>query len=450
MAKYSEQFKLTVVKAYLAGNIGFRKVASQFSIDFSLLRRWVANYKSHGHTGHRKPGLRYSEAFKRSVLEHKREHGLSLRQTAAHFGIGDPGQIVIWEQQHYSNDLAPYVPKRRKSVAMPKKPYPTAPVIDDDTQKTRDQLMAELEYLRMENAYPKKVGRVEGAATTAKEKALIVKQLRSRFSLCALLTLAGLARSTFYYQVQVQSRPDPDAALKQEVERIYHEERGLYGARRITAVIRNSGTLVNKKVVERLMAELGLRSVVRPKKYRSYKGTVGKIAPNLLERNFTAQRPNQKWVTDVTEFKVANRKLYLSPVMDLYNGEIVAYELSTRPCFELVTSMLDKALQQLQDEPKLVMHSDQGWQYQHAQYRQKLVVKGVKQSMSRKGNCLDNAAMESFFGTLKSEFFYLKRFESIEELTAGLEEYIRYYNHDRIKLKLGGLSPVKYRTQAAS
>ncbi|RMT74471.1 ISPsy8, transposase OrfB, partial [Pseudomonas savastanoi pv. nerii] len=242
----------------------------------------------------------------------------------------------------------------------------------------------------------------------------------------------------------------PDAALKQEVERIYHEERGLYGARRITAVIRNSGTLVNKKVVERLMAELGLRSVVRPKKYRSYKGTVGKIAPNLLERNFTAQRPNQKWVTDVTEFKVANRKLYLSPVMDLYNGEIVAYELSTRPCFELVTSMLDKALQQLQDEPKLVMHSDQGWQYQHAQYRQKLAVKGVKQSMSRKGNCLDNAAMESFFGTLKSEFFYLKRFESIEELTAGLEEYIRYYNHDRIKLKLGGLSPVKYRTQAAS
>ncbi len=157
------------------------------------------------------------------------------------------------------------------------------------------------------------------------------------------------------------------------------------------------------------MAELGLRSVVRPKKYRSYKGTVGKIAPNLLERNFTAQRPNQKWVTDVTEFKVANRKLYLSPVMDLYNG-----------------------------------------QYQHAQYRQKLAAKGVKQSMSRKGNCLDNAAMESFFGTLKSEFFYLKRFESIEELTAGLEEYIRYYNHDRIKLKLGGLSPVKYRTQAAS
>ncbi|WP_031599458.1 IS3 family transposase, partial [Pseudomonas savastanoi] len=139
---------------------------------------------------------------------------------------------------------------------------------------------------------------------------------------------------------------------KQLVESIYHEEKGLYGARRITAVIRTAGILVNKKVVERLMAELGLRSVVRPKKYRSYKGVIGTIAPNLLEHNFSAQRPNQKWVTDVTEFKVGNRKLYLSPVMDLYNGEIVAYEVSTRPSFELVTSMLDKALQQLQDEPK--------------------------------------------------------------------------------------------------
>ncbi|KPX11267.1 ISPsy8, transposase OrfB [Pseudomonas savastanoi pv. nerii] len=277
-----------------------------------------------------------------------------------------------------------------------------------------------------------------------------IKQLRGRFPLCALLRLAGLARSTFYYQVQVQSRPDPYAALKQLVESIYHEEKGLYGARRITAVIRTAGILVNKKVVERLMAELGLRSVVRPKKYRSYKGVIGTIAPNLLERNFSAQRPNQKWVTDVTEFKVGNRKLYLSPVMDLYNGEIVAYEVSTRPSFELVTSMLDKALQQLQDEPKLVMHSDQGWQYQHAQYRHKLSVRGVKQSMSRKGNCLDNAAMESFFGTLKSEFFYLKQFESIDELKAGLDEYIHYYNHDRIKLKLNGQSPVKYRAQAAS
>jgi putative transposase len=258
-----------------------------------------------------------------------------------------------------------------------------------------------------------------------------------------------VARSTFYYQVQAQQRPDKHASLKELVQRVYDQEKGLYGYRRITAVIRSLGTLVNKKLVERLMVELGLRSIVRPKKYRSYRGAVGRTAPNLLERNFIAQRPNQKWVTDVTEFKVAQQKLYLSPVMDLYNREIVAYEMATRPCLALVDNMLDKAFKRLQSEPKLVLHSDQGWHYQHSQYRHKLAKLGVKQSMSRKGNCLDNAAMESFFGTLKSEFFYLKRFESVETLKTGLDEYIHYYNHDRIKLTLNSLSPVGYRTQAA-
>jgi transposase InsO family protein len=230
----------------------------------------------------------------------------------------------------------------------------------------------------------------------------------------------------------------------------YHKEKGLYGYRRIALKLRKEGTQVNKKVVERLMAEQGLRSVVRPKKYRSYRGAVGKIAANLLERNFVAPRPNQKWVTDVTEFKLGQEKLYLSPVMDLYNGEIIAYEMTNRPRYALVGNMLDKALARLGENPKLILHSDQGWQYQQPRYSEKLREKGISQSMSRKGNCLDNAAMESFFGTLKSEFFYLKRFESMEELKAGLDEYIHYYNHDRIKLKLNGMSPVEYRTQAGA
>ena len=254
-----------------------------------------------------------------------------------------------------------------------------------------------------------------------------------------------MARSTFYYQVQAQQRPDKHASLKELVQRVYDQEKGLYGYRRITAVIRSLGTLVNKKLVERLMVELGLRSIVRPKKYRSYRGAVGRTAPNLLERNFIAQRPNQKWVTDVTEFKAAQQKLYLSPVMDLYNREIVAYEMATRPCLALVDNMLDKAFKRLQSEPKLVIHSDQGWHYQHSQYRHKLAKLGVKQSMSRKGNCLDNACAECFFGTLKSECFYTRKFNDVDELKVVLEDYIRYYNTRRISLKFNGLSPVEYR-----
>ncbi|VEF13099.1 integrase catalytic protein [Pseudomonas fluorescens] len=264
--------------------------------------------------------------------------------------------------------------------------------------------------------------------------------LRSRFPLHGLLKLANLARSTFYYQVSALQKPDKYASLKTKIRDLYDQHEGRFGYRRIALALQKKES-VSEKMIQRLMDRMGLKSLVRPKKYRSYKGQVGTIAANLLERNFFAQRPNQKWVTDVTEFKVGSRKLYLSPVMDLYNGEIIAYETAQRPCFALVTGMLEKAFECLRGASHLLLHSDQGWQYQQPRYQHALKQRGIKQSMSRKGNCLDNAAMESFFGTLKSEFFYLKRFENLEELNAGLDEYITYYNHDRIKSKLGGLSP---------
>lgn len=222
---------------------------------------------------------------------------------------------------------------------------------------------------------------------------------------------------------------------------------GRYGYRRVTAEIRKAGQKINHKCVQRVMGELGLKSLVRPKKYRSYKGDVGEAADNRLERNFEATAMHEKWVTDVTEFKVGGEKLYLSPVMDLCNGEIIAFEMNTRPVLSLVTNMLKKALRKLGKDDKPMLHSDQGWHYRKSAYRQALKEKNVVQSMSRKGNCLDNAAMESFFAVLKTEYFYLQKFAGIEELKKGLVKYIRYYNHKRIKLKLNGLSPVQYRTQ---
>jgi putative transposase len=215
----------------------------------------------------------------------------------------------------------------------------------------------------------------------------------------------------------------------------------------VTAAIRQLGTKVNHKTVQSLMGKLGLKSLVRPKKYRSYKGEVGKAAPHVLQRRFEATRINQKWVTDVTEFNVAGEKLYLSPVMDLYNGEIISFETSKRPEFNLVGIMLKKALAKLKPGDQPILHSDQGWQYRMPAYQRALRKKSVVQSMSRKGNCLDNAAMESYFAVLKPEFFYLDKFSSVDELQTGLKNYIRYYNHNRIKMKLKGPSPVQYRTQ---
>jgi putative transposase len=274
-----------------------------------------------------------------------------------------------------------------------------------------------------------------------------VLELRQHHSLAILLHVTGLARSTFYYQHKALRAEDRYAALKQRIRAIYEAHCGRYGYRRITAVIRQTGDQVNHKLVRRLMLQLGLKSLVRPKKYRSWRAEAGRIAPNLLNRQFEARSPNEKWVTDVTEFNVNGRKLYLSPVMDLYNGEIIAWKSSTRPTFDLVGGMLKKAFSCLKSGDQPMLHSDQGWQYRMPAWRRLLDEQAIRQSMSRKGNCLDNAAMESFFGTLKSEFFYLNKFDSVEQLQAGIRQYIHYYNHERIRLKLKGLSPVQYRTQ---
>lgn len=262
-----------------------------------------------------------------------------------------------------------------------------------------------------------------------------------------MLRLAGIARSTFYYQQKAAKACDKHAGLKKQIAEIYGRHKGRYGYRRITAAIRQMGKIVNHKTIRGLMGKLGLKSLVRPKKYRSYKGEAGRAAPHILKRQFDATGLNQKWVTDVTEFRISGEKLYLSPVMDLYNGEIIAFETARRPEYALVGSMLKKALKKLKPGERPILHSDQGWQYRMLAYQRALRNKSVVQSMSRKGNCLDNAAMESFFAVLKSEFFHLNKFSNVDELQAGLKKYIRYYNHDRIKMKLKGLSPVQYRTQ---
>lgn len=188
----------------------------------------------------------------------------------------------------------------------------------------------------------------------------------------ALVKLAGIPRSTYYDLLKQMNRPDSDAALKVMIKEIYDEHEGRYGYRRIRDELANRGQIVNHKKVQRIMKELGLKCVVRIKKYKSYKGSVGRIAPNVLNRQFEADQPNEKWVTDITEFKLFGEKQYLSPVLDLFNGEIITYTIGSRPTYSLVSEMLDKAFQHLSDEDQLLLHSDQGWHYQMEKYRHAL------------------------------------------------------------------------------
>ena len=238
--------------------------------------------------------------------------------------------------------------------------------------------------------------------------------------------------------------------IKEEIKSIFYENKGRYGYRRITLELNNRGYKINHKTVLKLMNILELKSIVRKKrKYSSYKGTLGKIADNLLKRNFKANKPNEKWVTDVTEFKINENKLYLSPIIDLFNGEVISFNLSRHPVFNQVLDMLDIAFKIIPNGTNLILHSDQGWQYQMKQYQHLLKEKGIRQSMSRKGNCLDNSCAENFFGLLKSELFYLNKYKTIEELEKDIIEYIEYYNNRRIKSKLKGMSPVQYRLHSS-
>lgn len=234
--------------------------------------------------------------------------------------------------------------------------------------------------------------------------------------------------------------------IRKEIREIFFRHNCAYGVRRVCLELRAHGRNTNHKAVQRLMHEMGLSGCRRRRKYNSYKGCIGTVADNIIDRDFTTNRPLQKCATDVTQFAVDDRKLYLSPVLDMFNGEILHYSISTSPNMAMVEEMLSGLYLKAPEVKGMILHSDQGWQYQQPLYRKSLEEHGIIQSMSRKGNCLDNAMMENFFGLLKNELFYRKKYTSIEELSEDLNKYISYYNNERIKLRLK-MSPVRFRIQ---
>lgn len=274
----------------------------------------------------------------------------------------------------------------------------------------------------------------------------MIYELRHNFKVVDLIKVASIPRSTYYYWIKQQERADKYSEAKANIAAIFHAHKGRYGHRNIHIELGKRGIRLDPKTVLKLMKAIGLTCQVRMKKYRSYRGNIGKTAPNVLSRDFKAEKPNQKWVTDVTEFALFEQKLYLSPLLDLYNSEIIAYTVQSRPTYELVSTMLEQAFERLNPEEKLVLHSDQGWHYQMAKYQKALADRNIIQSMSRKGNCLDNAVIENFFGILKTELLYLQEFESVDHFLQELDDYMVYYNQKRMKAKLKNMSPVEYRT----
>ena len=300
--------------------------------------------------------------------------------------------------------------------------------------------------------------------STIEEKVTIVCELRLKYPLKILLKISGLKRSTYYYTLSKTNKDMKNDEIMNNIINIFYTHKERYGYRRIALELRNIGYTINHKKVKRLMSVMELYGKTPKAKYKSYKGDMNGTTKNLLlnkvvdeenhktyyERNFNTTSCNEIWLTDVSEFHIAAGKLYLSPILDLHNREIVSFNISTTPNFEQTKDMLNKAFEKYDNLNNLIFHSDQGWQYQMQSYHEMLEEKRIQQSMSRKGNCLDNSPMENFFGKMKNEMFYGYEytFETLDDLKIAMEEYIDYYNTQRITAKLKGLTPVQYRNQS--
>ncbi|WP_253275488.1 IS3 family transposase [Rossellomorea aquimaris] len=275
------------------------------------------------------------------------------------------------------------------------------------------------------------------------------------FRLKDILIVVGIPEATYHYHVKNLGKEDPDKELKETITNLFNKFQERYGYKRITKELKKLGQRINHKKVYRIMRELGIRCIKfmrKSRKYNSYKGTIGKVAKNRLSRRFRTPIPLQKLVTDVTEFKcLEEKKLYLNPILDLYNGEIIAFGIKERPTLDLVMEPLKESLEVLKDRAtyRTTIHSDQGWHYQHNKWVKTLKRNKIFQSMSRKATCADNASMENFFGILKQEMYYGEELVTYEDLKGRIEEYIHWYNHDRSKEKLAGMSPVEYRTHSS-
>ncbi|WIX69737.1 IS3-like element IS1397 family transposase [Escherichia coli] len=443
--KHSFEVKLAAVNHYLAGHAGIISTAKLFQLSHTSLSHWINLFLLHGPRAldcrHRRS---YSPEDKLCVVLYALGHSESLPRVAARFNIPSHNTVKNWIKGYRKSGNEAFI-RRRKEKSMTR----SDDTHENEANMTPEEMKNELRYLRAENAYLKAMQEhlLEKKPPGAGEKTKVIRSLRCGHCQSDLLKAAGLARSTLYYQLSLQKAKDKYADVKQLIASIFHEHRGCYGYRRIHCELQKRGLKFSGKTVRKLMQQLGLKSPVRLKKYRSYRGNMGLAAENILQRQFKAEAPCEKWVTDITEFRAGGQKLYLSPILDLFNGEIVAWETACRPTEELVKRMLNKGLESLAEGEKPLLHSDQGWHYRIKSYQSALADRGLVQSMSRKGNCLDNAVMENFFGHLKEEIYYRRDYRSVEELENAVNEYITYWNQKRIKLSLGGLSPVEYRTE---
>ncbi|MBS4976256.1 MULTISPECIES: IS3 family transposase [Longicatena] len=465
MSKLTREQKIEIYKRRKQGE-NLKSLSKEYSVLKGNIYYMIKLIDEHGEDILRKDKNRhYSPLLKEEIINKVLHQHHTIMSTAIEYGLSSDGILFNWIKSYKENGYVIVERKKGRPPTMPKKNI----VNKDYKDMTPEEKIKYLEdknlYLEAENEYLKKLRAViQARKNQQKEKVAVVFELQRKYPIRILLHISRLKRSTYYYTLSKTNKDMKNDKVMNTIIDIYYTHKGRYGYRRITLELINKGFMMNHKKVKRLMSVMGLYGVTPKAKYKSYKGDMNGTVKNQLltqvidkenhktyyERNFETTRCNQKWSTDVSEFHIGAGKLYLSPIIDLHNREIISYSISKSPNFKQTKDMLDQAFDKHLNLNGLIFQSDQGWQYQMEVYHKSLEEKGIIQSMSRKGNCLDNSPMENFFGKMKNEMFYGHEYEykTLEELELAMEEYITYYNTQRITTKLKGLTPVQYRNQS--
>lgn len=496
---YSREEKIRAVELFIRYDLSPASVIRELGYPCrATLYAWHEEYLANGCdipsvNNHR----RYTEEQRRAAVDHFFEHGRCLARTMRALGYPSQELLASWidelepGRRPKRTDTAhiPEETKERAVIDLIARKGPAKDIADElgveratlynwkrrlldeevpcklpmkrddrsieELEEYAESLRRDIDRLKLQRAILEgtvellgKDRSVDPGMLTNREKTILVESLRPTHRLSALLGAVEMAKSSYLYQKKALLRPDKHADLRIRITEIFHGSDGRYGYRRVHAALRADEIVVSEKVISRIMKEEGLiakRSCKR--KYSSYKGEISEAPENLVKRDFHADDPNRLWLTDITEFAIPAGKIYLSPIIDCFDGMCVAWSQSTSPNAELVNSALDAAASRLHEGEHPIGHSDRGCHYRWPGWIERCERYGITRSMSKKGCSPDNSAMEGFFGRLKVEFFYGRDWSgwSIDEFMDALDEYIRWYNEKRIKLSLGGMSPMQYR-----
>lgn len=468
--KYSFELKKEIYEKHCEG-YGSDYLSKIYGMDASTIRYMCRLINKHGLDviWHKKKTV-YTSENKLAAISRVLNNGEPIYAVAVDIGLPSKSILQQWIKSYISNGYNVVTKKKGRPSTRGKEKEDGRRV--GEGERTPSQATVEENYrerIIKKTASLSSRGRKEEREQLTKAAIELRQELGCTIdfileTINSTDSLPNLPRSVYYYW---KERIDPDTKnsdLMDAITTIYTDNHKRYGYRRITLQLKKDGWTVNHKTVKRLMSKLKLYGITPRAKYKSYKGDFNGTVDNKLLykrvdtqkhrteyiRDFSTTDVNEKWTTDVSEFHIAAGKLYLSPILDIHNREIVSYNISRNPNFEQTTDMLNKAFNKYDDLSNLIFHSDQGWQYQMFQYHKALKERGITQSMSRKGNCLDNSPMENFFGKMKTEMFYGHEYEfkTLEQLQKAMEEYIEYYNNERIQVKLKGLTPCQARNQS--